>query len=107
MLFIAYFYPTLLPAVRLSQVSPRALSTEVDKLCEKQGITLAKEDKDEDLSDTKVKEKLLKAPVDGSAANRWLFLIASVGVIFIGWIMFGLGVGWGVHGSVIAGTTGE
>jgi hypothetical protein len=28
-------------------------------------------------------------------------------VILVGWILFALGVLWGVHGNVIAGTVGE
>ncbi|KAI0076898.1 MFS general substrate transporter [Panus rudis PR-1116 ss-1] len=111
MLFMSYAFPTVLPAARLSQVAPRRLAAEVDKLCEVKGIAVsreqAKENELDGVSETKTKEKLLKAPIEGWEGIRWLFLAVSLGVIFIGWIMFGLGVNWGVHGSVIAGTTGE
>ncbi|KAE9396601.1 hypothetical protein BT96DRAFT_941589 [Gymnopus androsaceus JB14] len=52
-------------------------------------------------------EKALKKAHPGREGMRWIFLAASAGIILIGWIMFGLGVEWGVHGSVIAGTVGE
>lgn len=69
---------------------------------------MSKETEDvNEVDEVVLKEKLLKAPYPGREGVRWLFLIVSVGIIFIGWIMFGLGVGWGVHGSVIAGTVGE
>ena len=98
-----------LPAARLSQVPPRILPEEVERLAKLRGIT----DKDvktsiEDEVDlVKGKEKLLKSPVPGREGLRWIFLGAAVGMLFIGWTMFGLGVNWGVHGSVIAGTVGE
>lgn len=97
----------MLPAARLSQIAPKELPAEVDRLCEKKGIVYNKKDEDEGISDVTIKQKLLKAPHPGREELRWLFLVVSVGIIFIGWIMFGLGVGWGVHGSVIAGTVGE
>ena len=82
---------------------------EAAKLCRLKGITATKEDEvnDEDISLAKRQERLLKEPLPGFEGMRWAFLGIAVGIIFIGWIMFGLGVGWGVHGSVIAGTTGE
>lgn len=108
LLFVAYAAPTWLPAARLSQVPPRRLAVEVDRLCEMKGIAYTKAtDDDDDTKDTMAKEKILKAPHPGQESLRWLFLVGSLGVILIGWIMFGMGVAWGVHGSVIAGTTGE
>ncbi|EJD04962.1 MFS general substrate transporter [Fomitiporia mediterranea MF3/22] len=92
---------TLLPAARLSQVQPRLLDDEVERLMRKKGLEKLAS------GDMKQEEKRLKSPVPGREGVRWLFLAASVGIIFIGWTMFGLGVGWGVHGNVIAGTTGE
>ncbi|PSR83953.1 hypothetical protein PHLCEN_2v5557 [Hermanssonia centrifuga] len=108
LLAVSYLTPTLLPAARLSQITPRCLPAEVDSLARRKGITSEKLGEDgEELDETKEKEKILKAPSLNSPALRWFFLITSVGIIFIGWILFGLGVAWGVHGSVIAGTTGE
>ncbi|KAJ3479652.1 hypothetical protein NLI96_g8903 [Meripilus lineatus] len=107
LLSLSYLTPTMLPAARLSQIAPKELPAEVDRLCEKKGIVYNKKDEDEGISDVTIKQKLLKAPHPGREELRWLFLVVSVGIIFIGWIMFGLGVGWGVHGSVIAGTVGE
>lgn len=88
-----------LHAGRLSQVPPRLLSREVERM--------ALERDGEPVEDVKEEEKRLKSPIPGREGLRWLFLAASVGIIFIGWALFGLGVSWGVHGSVIAGTTGE
>lgn len=107
MLLASYFIPTILPAARLSQVAPRDLPMEIDKLSALKGIQKPVDDGDEYFNETKEKEKLLKAPAVTSPAIRYLFLVVSFGIIVIGWIMFGLGVSWGVHGSVIAGTVGE
>ncbi|KAL5478895.1 hypothetical protein ACEPAI_2172 [Sanghuangporus weigelae] len=92
---------SLLPAARLSQVQPRLLDVEIERLLRKKGMGKI------DGLDMKQEEKRLKSPVPGREELRWIFLAAAVGIIFIGWIMFGMGVSWGVHGSVIAGTTGE
>ncbi|TCD68571.1 hypothetical protein EIP91_010496 [Steccherinum ochraceum] len=108
LLFSAYFIPTRLPAARLSQVMPRNMAEEVAKLCRRKNITITKDEtEDEGISLSKKQERILKSPLPGFETMRWSFLAAAVGIILIGWVMFGLGVGWGVHGSVIAGTTGE
>ena len=108
MLVTSYFWPTLLPASRLSQIAPRDLPAEVDRLARIEGIQDVKvTEPGNEIDETKEKEKLLKAPAVTSPAIRYLFLVVSFGIIVIGWIMFGLGVSWGVHGSVIAGTVGE
>lgn len=109
LLFVANTAPKFLPAARLSQVPPSALGAEVQRLALATGIEPSNDkggDWDE-ADEVKETEKLLKSPVPGREGVRWLFLAASVGMVFVGWIMFGLGVNWGVHGSVIAGTTGE
>ena len=102
---------TWLPAAYLSQLPPRDLPAEVERIAKLRGIEgkAVKKDSDseQDVDEINEKEKILKSPASGKEGIRWWFLIVSVGVIVIGWIMFGLGVGWGVHGSVIAGTTGE
>lgn len=108
LLAIAYIFPTVLPAARLSQVTPRDLPEETAGLARRMGISVSKDDNDDEhISLSKKQENLLKAPRSGLEGMRWAFLTVAVGIIIIGWIMFGLGVGWGVHGSVIAGTTGE
>ncbi|KAM5537436.1 hypothetical protein V8D89_008955 [Ganoderma adspersum] len=107
MLIMAYAAPNLLPAARLSQVAPRDLPEAVDKLARAKGIVVPKYDPSVDgLSETKAKEKILKSPTVTGWVN-WLYSAVALGVIFIGWIMFGMGVNWGVHGSVVAGTVGE
>ncbi|KAJ4467249.1 MFS general substrate transporter [Lentinula aciculospora] len=119
---IANWIPTLLPAARLSQVKPSKMQEEVKILLAKgasgSNIDIRGRDEeekedgtddDEEYEEKKLlaDEKALKKARPGMDVMRWMFLAASVGIIAIGWIMFGLGVEWGVHGSVIAGTTGE
>ena len=107
MLLAAYAIPTRLPAARLSQVAPRDLPAEVERLARLKGLSKPVDEGDDEFNETKAQEKILKSPTVTSPVFGWTFLAVSLGIIFIGWIMFGLGVGWGVHGSVIAGTTGE
>ncbi|KAI0331369.1 MFS general substrate transporter [Cubamyces sp. BRFM 1775] len=110
MLIMSYAAPNVLPAARLSQVSPRELPDEVEKLARNQGIVVRKpapEEEDEGVTELKLKEKMLKSPTHQSGILSWAYLLIGLGIIFIGWIMFGLGVNWGVHGSVVAGTVGE
>lgn len=109
MLAISYLRPTLLPASRLSQIAPRDLPAEVERLARLQGIQEIKalDSKEEELDETKQLEKMLKAPKAASRMLNYVYLSLAMTVIAIGWIMFGLGVNWGVHGSVVAGSTGE
>ncbi|OJT11277.1 Major facilitator superfamily domain-containing protein 1 [Trametes pubescens] len=110
MLVMSYAAPNTLPAARLSQVAPSDLPAEVDKLARARGLVVAKPDADETAdgaTELKRKERALKAPVRENTVLSWAYLAIGLGIIFIGWIMFGLGVNWGVHGSVIAGTVGE
>lgn len=123
LLILSYTAKQSLPAARLSQIAPSAMTAEVARLASLKSLSPASsekhsdveksyadadEDEDEQPNRAKVQEKLLKSPnPDASRATQWVFALAALGVIFIGWIMFGLGVGWGVHGSVVAGTVGE
>ncbi|KAI8996319.1 MFS general substrate transporter [Trametes punicea] len=110
MLFMSYFAPNTLPAARLSQVSPRDLPAEVEKLARKRGIIVQKpdpQDEEDGVTELKLKEKMLKSPNRQDGLLSWTYSIIGLAIIFIGWIMFGLGVNWGVHGSVVAGTVGE
>ena len=109
MLAMSYLAPNTLPAARLSQLAPRDMPAEVERLADAQGIVVHKVDpNDEDeMAEIKVKERLLKSPKARGPVVSWAYLLVALGIIFIGWIMFGLGVNWGVHGSVVAGTVGE
>lgn len=100
------FGQTLLPAARLSQVRPVGLKGEIDRLfAKRQGKITG--GSGEYLSEAE-KENILKSPKERrGVAIRWIYPVLSLGIILIGWVMFGMGVFWGVHGSVIAGTTGE
>ncbi|KAJ7714783.1 MFS general substrate transporter [Mycena olivaceomarginata] len=100
---LAVSYTTLLPAAHLSQVKPALLDLSIQRLwSERQAAQGASED-----VDPKNREWILKLPVNPRMPWHWVYAGLSVGIIVLGWIMFGLGVNWGVHGSVIAGTTGE
>ena len=97
----------LLPAARLAQVAPGKLESEVVRLW---GGEILREEAELDLT-VKEKEQILKSTrlADSSIQRsaKWLPPICALVVILIGWIMFALGVVWGVHGNVIAGTVGE
>ena len=107
LLLVSYLKPDLLPAARLSQINPQSVPAEVDRLAERAGITVSKENLDEGMTENTEKEKRLKAPEPPFLWARWASLVAGAIIIVIGWVIFGLGVSWGVHGSVIAGTVGE
>lgn len=119
LLLASYAAKTSLPAARLSQISPSALPAEVERLALVKGIANIGKEKEkeresrstlegDDVNQVKLQEKALKSPNSGeSLFTKWVFTIASIAIIVLGWIMFGLGVGWGVHGSVVAGTVGE
>ncbi|KAJ7653771.1 MFS general substrate transporter [Mycena rosella] len=98
-------YTTLLPAARLSQVKPALIDLEISRLWSLRRSTRPVDDAED--ADPKFRESILKSPLSARMGGRWFYAGLSVGVILLGWIMFGLGVNWGVHGSVIAGTTGE
>ncbi|KZS89371.1 MFS general substrate transporter [Sistotremastrum niveocremeum HHB9708] len=109
LLFGSQIARRLLPAARLSQVPPRHLIAEIQKL---EGFS---DDESEnpmgffgpELTENMAnRERDLKAPKPHRFMG-WIMLGLCVGIIVLGWVLFGLGVAWGVHGSVIAGTTGE
>ncbi|EIM85473.1 MFS general substrate transporter [Stereum hirsutum FP-91666 SS1] len=114
MVFLSHF-TNLLPASTLSQITPAYKKAEVDRMWSK-GMANASslrgevigEDGDGDELSWEEKEKVLKAP---KRASKMLVSVVApavgMGIILLGWVMFGLGVSWGVHGSVIAGTVGE
>ncbi|KAJ3720085.1 MFS general substrate transporter [Lentinula raphanica] len=101
---VANWFPTLLPAARLSQTKPSKMQEEVRILLAKGAAASPISRRRRGMLED---EKMLKKARPGMDGMRWMFLVASAGIIAIGWIMFGMGVEWGVHGSVIAGTTGE
>lgn len=102
---LAVSYTTLLPAAYLSQVKPSLLDPAIQRLWTVRQVARSA-DEEEDV-DPKYRESILKSPLSAHMGGRWVYAGISVGIIVLGWIMFGLGVNWGVHGSVIAGTTGE
>ncbi|KAI0684050.1 MFS general substrate transporter [Cytidiella melzeri] len=115
LLVLSYTAKNALPAARLSQIAPSALPAEVERIALVKGLSQAGKEKEaeidedgEEVDRSKVHEKMLKSPNPGaSSVMAWGFSMVSIGIIVLGWIMFGLGVGWGVHGSVVAGTVGE
>ncbi|KAG0706224.1 MFS general substrate transporter [Suillus ampliporus] len=98
-----------LPAARLSEVRPKHLEREVEKLWELRQHTITEEGKRDESVTLKEKEVSLKSAVPTSASlyARWVAAGAGFTIVLIAWVIFGFGVEWGVHGSVTAGTTGE
>ncbi|KIJ60911.1 hypothetical protein HYDPIDRAFT_116594 [Hydnomerulius pinastri MD-312] len=107
-----------LPAARLSQVRPRELEEEVQRMWDLQlrhhngntdHLDVDRANAGGEELTVKHKEIVLKTPILGktSSHSRRVAVGAGFGVILIGWIIFGLGVDWGVHGNVVAGTVGE
>ncbi|KAG1797118.1 MFS general substrate transporter [Suillus plorans] len=97
-----------LPAARLSEVRPKYLEREVEKLWELRLHSATEESKDESAM-PKQKEVVLKSPVPGSVSSyaRWVAVGAGFAIVLTAWVIFGFGVEWGVHGNIVAGTTGE
>ncbi|KAG2344649.1 MFS general substrate transporter [Suillus weaverae] len=95
-----------LPAARLSEVRPKYLEKEVEKLWKLRPHSVTGED--ENIT-PKQKEVALKSPVPSSVSlyARWVAIGAGFTIVLIAWVIFGFGVEWGVHGSIVAGTTGE
>ncbi|KAH9920859.1 MFS general substrate transporter [Epithele typhae] len=109
-LWLAYAFLSV--AVSGFMLAMSYFAPNVEKLAAAQGIVVNKADRkddddDDEVSDIKLKERMLKSPKTRNGVISWGYLIVALGIIFIGWIMFGLGVNWGVHGSVVAGTVGE
>ncbi|KAG1732634.1 MFS general substrate transporter [Suillus paluster] len=98
-----------LPAARLSEMQPKHLEREVEKLWELRLHTVTEEGKRDESMTPKEKEVALKSAVASSVSlyARWVAVGGGITIILIAWVIFGFGVAWGVHGSVTAGTTGE
>ncbi|GJJ11616.1 hypothetical protein Clacol_005852 [Clathrus columnatus] len=93
----------ILPAARLAQVPAKNTIAEVERL-DKLGSIPSGEEGFKTLKERSYNLKIM-------GRNRgwvsWTMLALSIGIMLLGWVMFGLGVFWGVHGNVVAGTTGE
>lgn len=63
---------------------------------------IASEDEDERFKQLQAREYNLKVLGRNRGWLSWTMLGLSIGIVAIGWIMFGLGVFWGVHGSVVS-----
>ncbi|KAH9916238.1 MFS general substrate transporter [Amylocystis lapponica] len=107
LLALSYLAPAALPAARLSQIAPRKLGAEVARLCALTGTVCEEKEKEKGAEDAKRAERMLKAPEAEWEWVRWVSAGVAVVIVVIAWIVFGLGVAWGVHGSVIAGTVGD
>ncbi|KAF8515591.1 MFS general substrate transporter [Gautieria morchelliformis] len=86
---------TILPAARLAQVTPSQLSREI---CRLDGLGDASGNKVTTLAEREYDLKVLRP---NHSRLAWALLATSVGIVVLGWIMFGLGVSWGVHGNVV------
>lgn len=116
MLYLSH-YSNLLPASTLSQITPAYKKAEVDRMWSR-GLQDASSLRGEmidgggdgDELSWEEKEKVLKAPRRGSKTLVAIVAPAvGMGIILLGWVMFGLGVSWvsgflrlriasGVHG---------
>lgn len=90
-----------LPAVRLSQVRPRHIGREVERLWELRQDTVTEEGKRDAGMTPRQKEEALKSPVSSSVSlyARRVALGAGFSVVLIAWVIFGFGVDWGDHAS--------
>ncbi|KAF9075748.1 MFS general substrate transporter [Rhodocollybia butyracea] len=124
---IADWFPNVLPSARLAQVRPSKLEENVTRMLRaKRGLMQPTVDahsvndldvegmsSDSDSTNEEKKlladEKMLKSVEPGKVMNRlrWVFPAASGGVIAIGWIVFGLGIEWGLGGKISASGTGD
>ncbi|KAL0952412.1 hypothetical protein HGRIS_006686 [Hohenbuehelia grisea] len=124
-LFLTAYLPIgqrLLPAARLAQVAPSKLDKEVERLAAKLGVTgredvygKQKGDEDGDAVDDggrvisiKAKEFVLKSP--RRSRSRILSVLLPLGafsVVVIGWIIFGVGISWGIHAMTNGAATGD
>ncbi|KAG1728443.1 MFS general substrate transporter [Suillus lakei] len=94
-----------LPAARLSQVRPKHLEREVERLWELRRHTVTEEGKSDESVMPRQKEVALKSPVPTSVSlyARWIAIGAGFAIILIAWVIFGFGIEWGDHASA----TGE
>lgn len=90
-----------LPAVRLSQVRPRHIGREVERLWELRQDTVTEEGRRDARVTPRQKEEALKSPVSSSVSlyARRVALGAGFSVVLIAWVIFGFGVDWGDHAS--------
>ncbi|EGN94916.1 hypothetical protein SERLA73DRAFT_77649 [Serpula lacrymans var. lacrymans S7.3] len=102
----------ILPAARLSQIRPRRLGSEIELLwrCNrstssisdtlKENVEIVETSPEDRILRLQLLEHSLKSPIDSSLSlyTRWGSVIASLVVIVIAWVIFGLGIEWGVHG---------
>jgi hypothetical protein len=104
LLFAAQFLRKLLPAAHLSQVRPACIQGEIVRLENALGRNEIDSDgtvmhigDEVDNKEQLFRERKLKEPVAGSVLSK-VMIVTSLAIIVLGWIMFALGVGWGVHG---------
>ncbi|KAH7882231.1 MFS general substrate transporter [Phlebopus sp. FC_14] len=92
-------------ASRLDMGSPRRMRVRSS------GVDDAEVDVDTDADELtpRHKEIILKSPFLGgsSVRARIAAVVVGIGIVVIAWVLFGMGIAWGVHGSITAGTTGE
>jgi MFS family permease len=90
-----------LPAVRLSQVRPKHIEREVDRLWELRRDPITEEGNRDECVTPRQKEEALKSPVPSTVSlyARRVALGAGFSVVLIAWVIFGFGVDWGDHAS--------
>ncbi|GJJ15297.1 hypothetical protein Clacol_009573 [Clathrus columnatus] len=88
----------ILPAARLAQIPARRTAAEVERLDKLGPIPSEEKGSDENLKERSYNLKVIN---QNRGWVSWVMLGLSIGMVLLGWVMFGLGVFWGVHGSVV------
>ncbi|KAJ8475282.1 hypothetical protein ONZ45_g15660 [Pleurotus djamor] len=109
-LLIATYTPfgqRLLPGARLSQVAPRKLGKETTRLATILVFDRSAKEDGQELT-LKEKERLLKSPRPGrSNIVSALLPFGAFSVVVIGWVIFGVGISWGIHAQTNGSATGD
>ncbi|KAF4586396.1 hypothetical protein EYR38_010672 [Pleurotus pulmonarius] len=101
------FGQKMLPGARLSQVPPRRLVQEINRLAAKVGLD-RKTKEDGSVLTVKEKERILKSPNPGRPYIVGILLpLGALSVVMLGWIIFGVGISWGIHAMTNGSASGD
>lgn len=101
------FGQKMLPGARLSQVAPRKLTQEINRLAARVGLDRKTKEDGGELT-AKEKERILKSPNLGRPYIVGVLLpSAAFSVVIIGWVIFGVGISWGIHAMTNGSASGD
>ncbi|KAJ8690302.1 hypothetical protein PTI98_011738 [Pleurotus ostreatus] len=101
------FGQKMLPGARLSQVAPRKLTQEINRLAARVGLDRKTKEDGGELT-AKEKERILKSPNPGRPYIVGVLLpSAAFSVVVIGWVIFGVGISWGIHAMTNGSASGD